>query len=152
MLKLSQDGDILVTASEKGTLLRVFNTQSGEQINELRRGADQAVITDICIDPQNNNIACASDKGTIHIFSTATDGEKTNKKSTWSALAGAVGYLGSAWSFAQFRVKQNHCKVAIIDNKIFAISKSGNYYMGKISKDEIKVDLEKDLLEESTTQ
>jgi WD40 repeat protein len=154
MLKLSQDGEILVTASEKGTLLRVFNTQSGEQINELRRGADQAVITDICIDPNNNNIACASDKGTIHIFSASAtnDGEKTNKKSAWSALAGAVGYLGSNWSFAQFRVKHSSCKVAIIDNKIFAISKSGNYFMGDIKDGDIAVKLEKDLLEESGTQ
>ena len=30
MIKLSQDGQILVTASEKGTLLRVYNTKTGD--------------------------------------------------------------------------------------------------------------------------
>jgi len=55
------------------------------------------VITDICIDSTNRFIACASDKGTIHLFSA---GEGENKKSAWSALAGAIGYLGSSWSFA----------------------------------------------------
>ena len=40
MIKLSQDGTMLVTASEKGTLLRVWNTETGEQMTELRRGAD----------------------------------------------------------------------------------------------------------------
>lgn len=80
MIKLSQDGSILVTASEKGTLLRIFSTADGSKITEMRRGADQAVITDICIDATNKYIACASDKGTIHIFA-AGGGE--NKKSAW---------------------------------------------------------------------
>lgn len=39
-LKLSQDGSILVTASTKGTLLRIFNTANGNKICEVRRGAD----------------------------------------------------------------------------------------------------------------
>lgn len=138
---------MLVTASEKGTLLRVFNAKTGEQITELRRGADQAVITDIAIDPMNKFIACASDKGTIHIFSTSQGGE--NKKSTWSALSGAIGYLGSSWSFAQFRVKDSSCKVALLDNKIFAISKNGHYFMGEINQGDVNIKLEKDLLEES---
>ena len=38
--KLSQDGNVIVTASNKGTLLRMFNAHTGEQINEVRRGAD----------------------------------------------------------------------------------------------------------------
>jgi WD40 repeat protein len=65
---------MLVTASTKGTLLRVFNTETGEQIIELRRGADQAVITDVSIDPANKMVVCTSDKGTIHIFHTKPDG------------------------------------------------------------------------------
>lgn len=100
MMKLSQDGEILVTASGKGTLLRIWNTKTGDQITELRRGADQAIITDIGIDPANKLVCCASDKGTIHIFSATGDQESTNKKSAWSALSGAIGYLGSSWSFA----------------------------------------------------
>lgn len=97
------------------------------------------MITDIAIDNLNKYIACASDKGTIHIFSTS--GESENKKSAWSALAGAIGYLGSSWSFAQFRVKDTTCKVAIIDNNIFAISKAGNYFMGEIKQGEIALKL-----------
>jgi len=65
---------MLVTASTKGTLLRVFNTETCEQIVELRRGADQAVITDVSIDPTNKMVVCASDKGTIHVFNTKPDG------------------------------------------------------------------------------
>jgi len=97
VIKLSQDGNILVTASDKGTLLRVFDTETGEKINEVRRGADQAVITDITIDSANHFMACCSDKGTVHVFSLKPQVE--NKKSNLSALSGVVGYFGSTWSF-----------------------------------------------------
>ena len=39
-MKLSQDGTILLTASDKGTLVRLFNTETGEKMSEVRRGAD----------------------------------------------------------------------------------------------------------------
>lgn len=139
-----------MTASDKGTLMRVFNTGTGEKVNEVRRGADQAVITDLTIDPSNKFISCCSDKGTIHIFSLDKgQADEKNKKSALSALSGAVGYFGSNWSYAQFRVKDSYCKCAIIDGKIFAISEAGNYYMGDIAQGEIKIKLQKDLLEES---
>lgn len=123
----------MVTASTKGTLLRLFNTQTGATMAEVRRGADQAVITDVCIDPQNQLVSCSSDKGTIHIFKITGEGDDlSNKKAKLSMLGGISSYFGSEWSFSQFRVKDANCKCAIIDRKIFAISTQGNYYMGDI--------------------
>ena len=37
----------------------------------------------------------------------------------------------------------------MIDGKIFAISQGGNYFMGEIAQGEIKIEKQKDLLEES---
>ena len=39
-LKLSNDGKILASASAKGTLVRLWDTTQGQQLQELRRGAD----------------------------------------------------------------------------------------------------------------
>lgn len=69
-LKLSQDGQFLVTASTRGTKIRVWNTSSCAQYSEVTRGSFGAQITDINIDVTNNFISCSSeDKGTVHVFS-----------------------------------------------------------------------------------
>lgn len=65
---LNLEGTKIATASDKGTLLRVFDTQSGQLLQELRRGADRAEIYSIAFSPQSQFIACSSDKCTVHIF------------------------------------------------------------------------------------
>ncbi|KAI6250737.1 SVP1-like protein 2 [Erysiphe necator] len=67
-LVLSQNGQIVATASETGTLIRIFATQSCARIAELRRGVDQAVIFSLAISPSGRLLAAISDKSTLHIF------------------------------------------------------------------------------------
>jgi len=67
-LDLSNDGEVLVTASKQGTLIRVFSTSTLIQTHEFRRGVDSANIYSLRISPKAELIACTSDKGTIHIF------------------------------------------------------------------------------------
>lgn len=43
-VEVSLDGSRLATASERGTLVRVFSVASGECLVELRRGAEPAMI------------------------------------------------------------------------------------------------------------
>ena len=48
-LQLNKDGTILATASDKGTLIRLFDTSNGEAIQELRRGSENADIFSIAL-------------------------------------------------------------------------------------------------------
>lgn len=67
-MTLSPNGEILATASETGTLIRLFSTTNCARISELRRGVDPAAIFSLAISPSNTLLAVTSDKATLHIF------------------------------------------------------------------------------------
>lgn len=66
------NGLMLATASEKGTILRVWDTSrdgAGEKLQEMRRGADRAEIHSMTFNGSGEFLVVSSDKGTVHIFS-----------------------------------------------------------------------------------
>ncbi|KAK0357101.1 Phosphatidylinositol 3,5-bisphosphate-binding protein [Friedmanniomyces endolithicus] len=67
-LAVSDDGTLLATASEQGTLIRVYSLSNLDQVAEFRRGSDHAIIFSLAFSPGNRWLACTSDKGTLHIF------------------------------------------------------------------------------------
>lgn len=108
-IALNMDGTRLATASEKGTLIRIFDTSTGQKVQEVRRGADKAEIFSINFSHDSNFLCASSDKGTIHVFALKHDsssdddkknisnGPTQNRKSKLSLLG---GYFSSEWSFA----------------------------------------------------
>jgi WD40 repeat protein len=66
-------GTLLATASEKGTLIRIFSTETGQPLQELRRGKEKADVYSICFDKKSQRLACTSDRNTIHIFTVKLD-------------------------------------------------------------------------------
>ena len=69
-LALSHNGKYVATASEKGTLIRIFNTADGGRLREVRRGSDPAKIFSIAFSRGDAPewLAATSDKGTAHVF------------------------------------------------------------------------------------
>lgn len=72
-IALNHDGNLVATASQKGQMIRIFISETGQQIQELRRGMDSAEIMCLNFDPVSKFIGCTSDKGTIHVFSIRHD-------------------------------------------------------------------------------
>lgn len=78
-LALTSDGHRLATSSDKGTLVRIFNTVDGTRLQELRRGADRAQIYSLAFSPNAQWLALSSDKGTVHLFGLRTFASQDNR-------------------------------------------------------------------------
>ena len=67
-LALNLDGTRLATASQRGTLVRLWDTRSGQRLQEAGRGAEAAEIQSIAFSHDNLFMLVSSDHGTIHLF------------------------------------------------------------------------------------
>lgn len=67
-LSVNPDGTLIASASQKGTVIKIFSADGGETLQTLRRGSSTAIITSIVFHPSLNIIACTSNKSSIHIF------------------------------------------------------------------------------------
>eukprot|EP01116_Phalansterium_solitarium_P006018 TRINITY_DN18327_c0_g1_i1.p1 TRINITY_DN18327_c0_g1~~TRINITY_DN18327_c0_g1_i1.p1 ORF type:complete len:348 (-),score=96.68 TRINITY_DN18327_c0_g1_i1:237-1280(-) len=140
---LNLEGTRLATASEKGTLIRIFNPKNGDQLRELRRGADKAEIYSLSFNQASTWLCVSSDKGTVHIYglaaidennpmTTHTDEWKV-KQSSFSFMKEILpGYFSSEWSFAQFHLPETagHSIVAFGNEKncVIAVCYDGSYF------------------------
>ncbi|AVK75341.1 WD40-repeat containing protein [Pandoravirus quercus] len=95
-LSLNADGSLLATASEKGTVIRVWDTASGEKRAELRRGKDAASINNLVFSLDSRWLAVSSDRGTVHIFD--LDTPPTEAPSGLLQYIGSTGVLGAGVS------------------------------------------------------
>ncbi|GME43287.1 hypothetical protein GTA08_BOTSDO12215 [Neofusicoccum parvum] len=92
-LSLSPDGSIIATASEQGTLIRLWSVGSCAKLGEYRRGIDPATIFSIALSPSNAFLAVTSDKGTLHIFDLPKPPSRPG-----SANGGRAGSISSDFS------------------------------------------------------
>ena len=67
-LCLSASGTLLASASERGTVLRVFSLPSGAKLRELRRGTRPGVIHSLSISIDEQLLCAATGTGTLHVF------------------------------------------------------------------------------------
>ncbi|KAL7539567.1 hypothetical protein ACHAXR_009398 [Thalassiosira sp. AJA248-18] len=93
-LALSVDGHLLATASERGTVIRLFAVSSSVPLREFRRGVERATISCLTFSLDSNWLGCASNHGTVHIFQTHDPNNSSSadgvaaKKSKSSSMTG----------------------------------------------------------------
>lgn len=68
-ISLNNDGTLLATANEKGTIIKIHSCKNGNLLSQFYRGKEKAEINCICFDKLNNFLAVTSDRGTVHIWS-----------------------------------------------------------------------------------
>ena len=77
---------MLATVSERGTLIRVYNVNSGEKYQLLRRGVDKANISNLTSMPNSvfipsiskdeKYVLCISDNELLHVFAVSESGAR----------------------------------------------------------------------------
>lgn len=151
-IQLSVTGCRLATASQKGTLIRVFDTRTRQMLCELRRGANHALIYCINFSQDESLLCVSSDHGTIHVFnvdqqslsrrasdSTASstgDGPSSPRdivsNLTDSAVTSLVPkYFNSRCSLVRFQVTAGRpcvCAIGTNNRNVFVVSSDGSYY------------------------
>lgn len=83
-LVFNTTGNLIATASEKGTVIRVFSVVNGQKLHEFRRGVKR--LASICSLHfyESLYLACASNTETVHVFKLDTDAAKSvNKTGGW---------------------------------------------------------------------
>nr|KAF6294710.1 WD repeat domain 45 [Pipistrellus kuhlii] len=136
-VSLNQPGTVVASASQKGTLIRLFDTQSKEKLVELRRGTDPATLYCINFSHDSSFLCASSDKGTVHIF--ALKDTRLNRRSAL-ARVGKVGpmigqYVDSQWSLASFTVPAESACICAFGrntsknvNSVIAICVDGTFH------------------------
>lgn len=114
-LALNASGTLLATASEKGTVVRVFSVPEGRLQYQFRRGSYSAHIYSITFNAASTLLCVTSDSDTVHIFRLSPaarmcepDAALAAKKrpslfTAWqrqgAAVANALGtYLPATWT------------------------------------------------------
>jgi WD40 repeat protein len=137
-MSLNYKGDLLASCSEKGTIIRIYSTEDGDLLKELRRGTDYAEIYSLNFDLSSQFLICSSSKGTVHIFNIKENNSGIkNQKSFLSSIGSYLkiqnDYLKNEWSFSQFHIDAK-CKhivnfINYKDNNLFVVlTENGIYY------------------------
>jgi WD40 repeat protein len=67
-MAVNPDGTLIASASARGHIIKIYSTDGGEVVQELKRGNRKAEITCIVFHPTQYLLACTSSKSSIHLF------------------------------------------------------------------------------------
>ena len=138
-LTLNNEGNVLATASDKGTLIRLFNVYNQEMIAELRRGTKNTTINCLAFDINTEFIACTSEVGTVHIFyiheinklfEKNEDKNKSNNEGNKKEKNKNTKLIKvKERSFAKFKVQEKKSILRFVQNNSFIVLTSdGKFY------------------------
>lgn len=147
-LNFSLDGRFIATASSKGTLIRVWTTDSFQKIKEVRRGSEKADIQSISFSPDSSIIAVTSSRKTLHTFYVMQPAQMAygmqpqaadNKKHKMQFMSTINKYFDSEWSFAKIALDDPVSLCRFITNDcMIVVCGDGSYYKLRIANNAIE--------------
>ena len=158
-LSLNYDGSKLASASERGTIVRVFDTKAKNLIFEFRRGNTDAYIYSLNFSFDDSLLGLTSDHGTCHIFSLKKTNQNEKKEKEKNKNSGYMSYISNNLSFGGVGKKISnalslgqelswkkfdipHKERSFIsflkndNNNVYVIDKSGNYLSINLTKEQ----------------
>ncbi|XP_034049454.1 WD repeat domain phosphoinositide-interacting protein 1 [Thalassophryne amazonica] len=98
-LSFSASGSKLASASEKGTVIRVFSIPEGQKLFEFRRGMKRYVsISSLSFSADTQFLCASSNTETVHIFKLEQHSPSQEEESpTWSAYVGKMFTAASTY-------------------------------------------------------
>ncbi|OTB01565.1 hypothetical protein M426DRAFT_323326 [Hypoxylon sp. CI-4A] len=77
-IALNNEGTLLATASETGTIIRVFSVPRGQKLFQFRRGTYPSTIYSMSFNMASSLLCVSSTSETVHIFRLQQPGPNTN--------------------------------------------------------------------------
>ncbi|KAH1028524.1 hypothetical protein HUJ05_001876 [Dendroctonus ponderosae] len=115
-IAINQQGKRIATASEQGTLIRVWDTSTRNHIN---------------FSTNSDFLCCSSDKGTVHIFAIKDTNLNKRLSAIPTAFIGTLGKYGdSQWALTNFTVSAESACVCAFgpNNTIYALCFDGTFH------------------------
>ncbi|KAK7747934.1 autophagy protein [Cytospora paraplurivora] len=90
-IALNSDGTLLATASETGTIIRVFSVPRGQKLYQFRRGTYPSTIYSMSFNLSSTLLCVSSTSDTVHIFRLANAGPNGGAAAAGAGFLGATG-------------------------------------------------------------
>ncbi|EGZ30059.1 hypothetical protein PHYSODRAFT_470141 [Phytophthora sojae] len=102
-MAFNPQGTLLATASESGTLIRVFAVPSGKKVAAFRRGSYGAQVYCLAFNESSTILCASSDTGTIHFFSlTGAESSATGSFGHFTPITSTLAVAGSTFGSTVF--------------------------------------------------
>ncbi|KAG6572838.1 putative autophagy-related protein [Phytophthora cinnamomi] len=102
-MAFNPQGTLLATASESGTLIRVFSVPSGKKAAAFRRGSYGAQVYCLAFNESSTILCASSDTGTIHFFSlTGAESSATGSFGHFTPITSTLAVAGSTFGSTVF--------------------------------------------------
>ncbi len=131
--KLNVKGNLLVTASIKGTLLRIHNLD-GVILKQYRRGIESTHI--YCMDINECWLTCITKTGTIHLWKRSIVNELAKKKTGFMSL---LSSKEKNYALLKIEPMKNASIIIDVDNKIKLFSYDGQYMEVQLDDKKLKI-------------